>query len=89
MFVTSTIAGTAVVLGLEGYGAQTFAPVREEEDVLVQYVRQNPKTTRTLFAICKWRPQRPIGPFIYAPSSERRYFRRDWLPYIFEVEPLG
>lgn len=51
MFVTSTIAGTAVVLGLEGYGAQTFAPVREEEDVLVQYVRQNPKTTRTLFAI--------------------------------------
>jgi len=53
MFVTSTIAGTAVILGLEGYGAQTFAPVREEEDVLIQYVRQNPKSTRTLFAICK------------------------------------
>jgi len=53
MFVTSTIAGTAVVLGLEGYGAQTFAPVREEEDVLIQYVRQNPKSTRTLFAICE------------------------------------
>jgi len=53
MFVTSTIAGAAVVLGLEGYGAQTFAPVREEEDVLIQYVRQNPKSTRTLFAICK------------------------------------
>jgi len=51
MFVTSTIAGTAVVLGLEGYGAQTFAPVREEEDMLIQYVRQNPKSTRTLFAI--------------------------------------
>lgn len=50
-FVTSTIAGTAVILGLEGYGAQTFAPVREEEDVLIQYVRQNPKSTRTLFAI--------------------------------------
>ena len=54
-FVTSTIAGTAVILGLEGYGAQTFAPVREEEDVLIQYVRQNPKATRTLFATCKWR----------------------------------
>lgn len=53
MFVTSTIAGSAVILGLEGYGAQTFAPVREEEDVLIQYVRQNPKSTRTLFAICK------------------------------------
>jgi hypothetical protein len=53
-FVTSTIAGAAVILGLEGYGAQTFAPVRKEEDVLVQYVRQNPKSTRTLFAICKW-----------------------------------
>lgn len=53
MFVTSTIAGAAVVLGLEGYGAQTFAPVREEEDVLIQYVRQNPNSTRTLFAICK------------------------------------
>ena len=53
MFVTSTIAGTAVIIGLEGYGAQTFAPVREEEDVLIQYVRQNPKTTRSLFAICK------------------------------------
>ena len=53
-FVTSTIAGVAVILGLEGYGAQTFAPVREEEDVLVQYVRQNPKSTRTLFAICEW-----------------------------------
>jgi len=52
-FVTSTIAGAAVILGLEGYGAQTFAPVREEEDVLIQYVRQNPKSTRTLFAICK------------------------------------
>lgn len=52
-FVASTIAGTAVVLGLEGYGAQTFAPVREEEDVLIQYVRQNPKTTRTLFTIRK------------------------------------
>jgi len=51
MFVTSTIAGTAVILGLEGYGAQTLAPVREEEDVLIQYVHQNPKTTRTLFAI--------------------------------------
>jgi len=54
-FVTSTIAGAAVILGLEGYGAQTFAPVREEEDVLIQYVRQNPKSTRTLFAICKSR----------------------------------
>jgi hypothetical protein len=53
IFVTSAIAGTAVILGLEGYGAQTFAPVREEEDVLIQYVRQNPKTTRTLFAVCK------------------------------------
>ena len=52
-FVTSTIAGAAVILGLEGYGAQTFAPVRTEEDVLVQYVRQNPKSTRTLFAISK------------------------------------
>lgn len=52
-FVTSTIAGAAVILGLEGYGAQTFAPVREEEDVVIQYVRQNPKSTRTLFAICK------------------------------------
>ena len=51
--MTSTIAGTAIVLGLEGYGAQTFAPVRAEEDVLVQYVRQNPKSSRTLFAICK------------------------------------
>jgi len=50
-FVTSTIAGAAVILGLEGYGAQTFAPVREEEDVVIQYVRQNPKSTRTLFAI--------------------------------------
>jgi len=52
-FVTSTIAGAAVVLGLEGYGAQTFAPVKEEEDVLIQYVRHNPKSTRTLFAIRK------------------------------------
>ena len=52
MFVTSTIARTAVILGLEGYDAQTFAPVREE-DVLIQYVRQNPKSTHTLFAICK------------------------------------
>jgi len=51
--VTSTIAGAAVILGLEGYGAQTFAPVRAEEDVLIQYVRQNPKSTRALFAICK------------------------------------
>jgi len=50
-FVTSAVAGAAVVLGVEGYGAQTFAPVREEEDVLIQYVRQNPKSTRTLFAI--------------------------------------
>ena len=53
MFVTSTIAGAVAVLGLEGYGAQTIAPVREEEDVLIQYVRQNPKSTRTLFAICE------------------------------------
>lgn len=53
MFVTSTAAGAAVILGLEGYGAQTFAPVREEEDVLIQYVRQNPKSARTLFAVCK------------------------------------
>ena len=52
-FVTSTIAGTAIILGLEGYGTQSFAPVREEEDVLIQYVRQNPKTTRTLFSICE------------------------------------
>ncbi|KAF9653784.1 hypothetical protein BDM02DRAFT_1069769 [Thelephora ganbajun] len=51
MFLTSTIASAAVVIGLEGYGAQTFAPVREEEDVLIQYVRQNPKATRTLFAV--------------------------------------
>jgi len=48
-FVTSTIAGAAVILGVEGYGAQTFAPVREEEDVLIQYVRQNPNATRALF----------------------------------------
>jgi len=50
-FVTSTIAGSMILLGLEGYGAQTFAPVREEEDVLVQYVRQNPKSTRTLLSV--------------------------------------
>jgi hypothetical protein len=65
VFVTSTIAGTAVILGLEGYGAQTFAPVREEEDVLIQYVRQNPKTTRTLFAICKCCTQSPPRTVIY------------------------
>ena len=52
-FVTSTIASTAVILGLEGYGAQTFAPVRAEEDVLIQYVRQNPKSTRALFGVCE------------------------------------
>lgn len=50
-FVTSTIASAAVILGLEGYGAQTFAPAQAEEDVLIQYVRHNPKSTRTLFAI--------------------------------------
>jgi len=50
-FVSSTIAGAAIILGLEGYGAQTFAPVRAEEDVLIQYVRQNPKSTRTFFAV--------------------------------------
>jgi len=50
-FVTSTVAGAMVLLGLEGYGAQSFTPVREEEDVLIQYVRQNPKSTRTFFSI--------------------------------------